>query len=109
VNDTAANLPVARSILKLSGYEVMSASGAANAASIAAQNRPDLVLCDVYTARLPCRSWRFAETDEVLKGVPVYVITSNISGEAQRRVCLEKMRRISSSDRSTGSAANRNR
>jgi CheY-like chemotaxis protein len=109
VNDTPANLAAGRSILELCGYELMSATGATNAASIAAQKRPDLVLCHLYIRRLPSGSWRFAETDEVFKGVPVIIITSTQSGEAERHVCLEKMRRISSSGRPIGSAADRNR
>jgi two-component system cell cycle response regulator len=91
VDDTPANLALARDTLEPSGYEVITATGVANAVSAAEEKRPDLVLCDL---NIPPGSGldllEIAKTNEPLQGVPILIISSTYMGDSERRACLAK-------------------
>ena len=47
IEDNAANLELVRYLLTFSGYTVLTARDGAQGAALAAQERPDLIICDL--------------------------------------------------------------
>lgn len=77
VDDTAANVKLLASILRGSGYEVMSASSGAEGLALVAAGGPDLVLLDVVMPEMSgyevCRTLR---ADPATALLPVVMVTA---------------------------------
>lgn len=91
VDDTAANVEVARGMLEPSGYRVLPAATVREALAIAEADRPGLILCDHNMTPEGGRDLLdLAMAMPDLAGIPVVIISSTSSGDADRIACLQR-------------------
>ncbi len=91
VDDTPANLEFARTTLRSFGYRVVTADNVERALSLATEQKPDIVLTDLYMA--PQSGFDFLEIAKVnpaFKGVPFIIISSTYTGEREVLECLKR-------------------
>lgn len=93
VDDSQAMRKVIRKVLELSGFdlgEVFEASNGREALDVLSQHWVDLVLCDIHMPEMDgIELLREMKAQEVLKGVPVIMITT----EGREKV-LEEARKL---------------
>jgi CheY-like chemotaxis protein len=91
VDDTPANIEVARSTLVPSGYKVLTAANVNEALALSTQEKPDLVLCDLHM--LPQSGndlLDLAKMHPWLCQIPLVIISSTYTREGERLECLER-------------------
>jgi len=88
LDDTPYNLELKRDLLGPHGYEVVTASSAAEAWQAAQAQRPDLVIADV-SAGAGFELIRRMKADATLRDVPFLFLTSTHWDEASRRTAME--------------------
>jgi PAS domain S-box-containing protein len=86
VDDNAVQLKLARIHFSRLGFVVSTASSAGEALKVAADTRPDVVLCDVFMADVDgfqfCQLLRAA--DPALAAIPVVLVSAHYGTEADR-------------------------
>ena len=91
VDNSPANLHLARSIFEPFGYEVLVADSVSAGLDLARRLRPDLILSDVHMPEQTGYEFlRLIKADETLRSVPFVFISSTVWGEADRSSGLEQ-------------------
>jgi PAS domain S-box-containing protein len=88
-DDNNLNLYLLESILKGYGYEVTAAGNGAEALELARQNRPDLIITDIFMPVMDgfalCREWK---ADRQLKDVPLIFYTATYTDPRDEQFAL---------------------
>ncbi|GEM_PF-4058789 len=88
-DDNSQNLYLLESILKGYGYGVTSARNGAEALKLARQNRPDLIITDIFMPVMDgfalCREWK---ADERLKYIPLIFYTATYTDPRDEQFAL---------------------
>ncbi len=90
VDDSPANVSLARIALEPAGYRVIEAPNAHVAVEEARKGRPALILCDVHMPRGDgYQCFRLCKADPELRAIPFVFISSAVLEEEVRRRCIE--------------------
>ncbi len=89
VDDNRHNHYLMGSILRASGHEVIPVYNGAEALAVARQNRPDLIIADIFMPVMDgftlCREWK---ADERLKSIPFVFYTARYTSPKDEQFAL---------------------
>lgn len=91
VDDTPANIEFACGTLEPSGYKVFTAASVPEAVTLAENNRPHLILCDLHMhPQGGLNLLEIASMHPLLKQIPIVIISSTCTREGERLECLAR-------------------